>query len=61
MAAQFDAIYLQRFSFLMAGKALMVEALSVEAIGRSDAPPEQLPNLPPRTGSLQAGWQVPMY
>jgi 5-oxoprolinase (ATP-hydrolysing) len=61
MQAEFDRIYLQRFSFLMAGKALIVEALSVEAIGRSDAPPEQLPVLPARAGKLAAHRTVPMF
>ncbi|MEN9866404.1 MAG: hypothetical protein RL748_1994, partial [Pseudomonadota bacterium] len=61
MQAQFDSIYLRRFSFLMVGKALIVEALSVEAIGRSDAPPEQIPDLPERSGSLQPHAMVDMY
>jgi 5-oxoprolinase (ATP-hydrolysing) len=41
MQQAFDDAYRCRFSFLMPGKALMVEAVSVEAVGRSDAPPEQ--------------------
>ncbi|WP_036166884.1 hydantoinase B/oxoprolinase family protein [Massilia sp. 9096] len=41
MQAAFETAYRRRFSFLMPGKALVVEALSVEALGRSDAPPEQ--------------------
>jgi 5-oxoprolinase (ATP-hydrolysing) len=41
MQAAFEAAYRRRFSFLMAGKALVVEAVSVEALGRSDAAPEQ--------------------
>jgi 5-oxoprolinase (ATP-hydrolysing) len=41
MQAQFEQAYRRRFSFLMPGKALVVEAVSVEALGRSDAPPEQ--------------------
>src|SRR3569832_1806829 len=43
MTAQFEAAYRKRFSFLMPGKALVVEAVSVEAIGASDAPPEDRP------------------
>jgi 5-oxoprolinase (ATP-hydrolysing) len=64
MQAGFDRIYLRRFSFLMAGKALIVEALACEAIGRSDVPPENLPNLddlPPRSQGLQPIARVPMY
>ena len=40
MQAQFEAAYKARYSFLMPSRALMVEAVSVEAIGASDAPPE---------------------
>ena len=36
----FEAAYRQRFAFLMAGKALMVEAVSVEAIIKGDIPVE---------------------
>ncbi|MBC5766892.1 hydantoinase B/oxoprolinase family protein [Ramlibacter albus] len=38
--AGFEAAYRQRFSFLMQGKALMVEAVSVEAVVSGDAPAE---------------------
>ncbi|WP_332879690.1 hydantoinase B/oxoprolinase family protein [Massilia sp. S19_KUP03_FR1] len=40
MLAQFEAAYKRRFSFLMPARALIVEAISVEALGRSDAPAE---------------------
>jgi 5-oxoprolinase (ATP-hydrolysing) len=36
----FEDAYRRRFSFLMPGKALVVEAVSCEALGHSDAPPE---------------------
>jgi 5-oxoprolinase (ATP-hydrolysing) len=36
----FEAAYRQRYSFLMQGKALMVEAVSVEAVVAGDAPAE---------------------
>ena len=39
--AGFEAAYRQRFSFLMQGKALVVEAVSVEAVVAGDAPAEQ--------------------
>ena len=39
--AGFEAAYRQRFAFLMQGKGLMVEAVSVEAVVASDAPTEQ--------------------
>ncbi|CAH0192281.1 Acetophenone carboxylase gamma subunit [Massilia sp. Bi118] len=46
MQQAFEDAYRRRFSFLMPGKALVVEALSVEALGRSDAPPETPRSLP---------------
>lgn len=42
MQAAFEAAYRQRFSFLMAGKALVVEAVSVEAQLPGEAPAEPL-------------------
>jgi 5-oxoprolinase (ATP-hydrolysing) len=38
--AGFEAAYQQRFAFLMRERALVVEAVSVEAVGAGDAPPE---------------------
>ncbi len=38
MRAEFERLYRSRFSFLMPDRALIVEAVSVEAIGRADAP-----------------------
>ena len=40
MRDAFEVAYRKRYSFLMPGRDLIVEALSVEAIGASDAPPE---------------------
>ncbi|WP_448251068.1 hydantoinase B/oxoprolinase family protein [Ottowia oryzae] len=37
----FEAAYRQRFAFLMQGKALLVEAVSVEAVVAGDAPTER--------------------
>ncbi|MDO9074886.1 MAG: hydantoinase B/oxoprolinase family protein [Rubrivivax sp.] len=34
----FEAAYRQRFSFLMAGRGLVIEAVSVEAVGAGEAP-----------------------
>ncbi len=47
--AAFEAAYRQRFAFLMTERALVVEAVSVEAIGRGEAPAE------PRHDSLAHG------
>ena len=45
----FEAAYRQRFAFLMQGKALVVEAVSVEAVAAGDAPGERAHALqPPR-------------
>ena len=38
--AAFEAIYRQRFAFLMSERRLIVEAVSVEAVGAGDAPAE---------------------
>ena len=57
IVAGFEAAYRQRFAFLMQGKALMVEAVSVEAVIAGDAPLEpQLPLHPPR--DLQAAGAI---
>jgi 5-oxoprolinase (ATP-hydrolysing) len=54
MQLAFEDAYRRRFSFLMPGKALMVEAVSVEALGRSDAPPEQPRAASPSQGAAAA-------
>ena len=41
MKRQFETAYKKRFSFLMPAKALVVEAVSVEAVGASGAPAEE--------------------
>ncbi|HLB78330.1 MAG TPA: hydantoinase B/oxoprolinase family protein, partial [Candidatus Dormibacteraeota bacterium] len=47
--AAFESAYRQRFAFLMAGKGLVVEAVSVEAVIAGDAPSEPvLQEHPPR-------------
>ncbi|PVE06268.1 hydantoinase B/oxoprolinase family protein [Limnohabitans sp. Rim28] len=47
LVAGFEAAYRQRFAFLMQGKALVVEAVSVEAVLPGDAPEEALHKLHP--------------
>lgn len=61
MRARFERAYKRRFSFLMPGKALVVEAVSVEALGRSDAPPEAKRDLPPPAQAPMACETVPMF
>ncbi|HWI83449.1 hydantoinase B/oxoprolinase family protein [Ramlibacter sp.] len=45
--AAFEAAYRQRFAFLMRGKRMMVEAVSVEAVVAGDAPAEPRRDLHP--------------
>ena len=45
--AAFEAAYRQRFAFLMKERALVVEAVSVEAVGAGDAPAESAQPLLP--------------
>jgi 5-oxoprolinase (ATP-hydrolysing) len=47
VSAAFEAAYRQRFAFLMQGKALMVEAVSVEAVIEGAAPQENIQPLGP--------------
>jgi 5-oxoprolinase (ATP-hydrolysing) len=49
IVASFEAAYRQRFAFLMQGRRMMVEAVSVEAVVAGDAPAEpRQPVHPPR-------------
>ena len=59
--AQFESAYQRHFSFLMPGKALMVESVSVEGTGISDAPQETAPDLPPRTMAMRPVETVSVY
>jgi len=61
MRARFEQAYRRRFSFLMPGKPLVVEALSVEALGRSDAPPETSLGGELRKDAPAAHETVPMF
>ncbi len=61
MRAQFEGAYRKRFSFLMPQRALIVEAVSVEAIGASDAPAPATPSQAPREGGLVPRRTVAMY
>lgn len=68
MKAQFETAYRRRYSFLMPGRDLIVEAVSVEAIGQSGAAEaegaqgaEKFVPIPARDGPLQATEQVRMF
>ncbi|HEX9435234.1 MAG TPA: hydantoinase B/oxoprolinase family protein, partial [Burkholderiales bacterium] len=53
MVADFEAAYRKQFSFLMPGRALVAEAVSVEAIAPGDAPKEQPSNRQKATPPVQ--------
>jgi 5-oxoprolinase (ATP-hydrolysing) len=61
MTAQFEQAYKRRYSFLMPARALIVEAVSVEAIGQSDAPPEQVVATTTPVGDAAPQDSVRMY
>ncbi len=61
MKAQFESEYKKRFSFLMPTRALVVEAVSVEAIGASGAPAERPLACAPREGALARRETVRVY
>ena len=72
MTAQFEAEYRKRYSFLMQGRELVAESVSVEAIGAPDAqeaatgpasgaatPPAAVDSVTLHTGGR--GWSAPVY
>jgi len=61
MRVAFETGYRSRFSFLMPERRLIIEAVSVEAIGAGDASDEAAVSPPPRSGSLQPARQVQAY
>jgi 5-oxoprolinase (ATP-hydrolysing) len=61
MQERFEAAYRSRFSFLMRERRLIVEAVSVEAIGAGDAGDERPVAAAPRAGALRAASTVPAY
>jgi len=61
MQAQFEAAYRQRFSFLMPARALVIEAISVEALAASDAPDMALPASDARSSALAPHDTVAIY
>ena len=61
MVRQFEAAYRQRYSFLMPNRALVAEAVSVEAIGVADAPTEVMHTAGSRSGPPPAADTVDMH
>jgi 5-oxoprolinase (ATP-hydrolysing) len=54
IVADFEARYRAQYGFLMPGRALVIEALAVEAVGRGDAASTALPVFAARNGALRA-------
>ncbi|BDT59031.1 5-oxoprolinase [Massilia varians] len=61
MQAAFEAAYKRRYSFLMPARALVVEAVSVEAIGRAEAPVEAAAQAASNGARPAPGETVRMY
>src|SRR5487761_2632009 len=61
MVSQFESAYRKRYSFLMPKRRLLAEAVSVEAIGASDAPAEAAPAAATRSTAPQAADMVDMH
>ncbi|TFW06779.1 5-oxoprolinase [Oxalobacteraceae bacterium OM1] len=53
MVQNFESAYKKRYSFLMPDKTLVIEAVSVEAIGSADEVGAHREELPPREGPLR--------
>ncbi len=52
IAEEFERRYGQRYGFLMPGKALVIEAVAVEAVGRNASAESLAPSFAPRDGPL---------
>jgi len=61
MVRQFEAGYRQRFSFLMPGRALVVEAVSAEATGSGAPVRETFAALPPRHGPAMSDRKARLF
>ena len=53
IVATFERRYRQQYGFLMPGKALIVEAVAVEAMGRTQSVTDERPEFEPREGGLR--------
>ncbi len=61
MRSAFASIYQKRYAFLMPEKALIVESISIEAIGSAQDNTEHIEPLPSRDGLLQPSELVPLF
>ena len=57
IVAEFEKRYAQQYGFLMSGKALVIEAVAVEAIGRTQSAADEQPVFAVRAGPLKA-WKT---
>jgi 5-oxoprolinase (ATP-hydrolysing) len=61
MTAAFEAAYKKRYSFLMPDKNLVIEAISVEAVGLAEQASAHVEEIPPRAGALQPAETVRLF
>ncbi|MGF1627679.1 MAG: hydantoinase B/oxoprolinase family protein [Alphaproteobacteria bacterium] len=61
VSAAFEAAYRRQYGFAMAGRRLNVDAVSVEAIGSTDAPPADAADDPPPPRAAKPETTVPMF
>ncbi|MGZ3236882.1 MAG: hydantoinase B/oxoprolinase family protein [Burkholderiaceae bacterium] len=61
MISQFESAYKKRYSFLMPDKQMIIEAISVEAIGLSADNAEIIEDLPARDGQLKPNDYVRLF
>ena len=59
--SEFEQAYQQRFAFLMPDRALVIEAVSIEAIGSGERPPAAAHETEPVAHTARATAQVQMY
>ncbi|MEJ7670854.1 MAG: hydantoinase B/oxoprolinase family protein [Casimicrobiaceae bacterium] len=51
--AEFERRYAQQYGFLMPGKSLVIEAVAVEAVGKTQSAADLQPDFAPRDGALR--------
>ena len=52
IVAQFESRYATQYGFLMPGRALVIEAVAVEAVGATQSAADEAPAFAPRAGPL---------
>ena len=59
--AEFERRYAQQYGFLMPGKALVIEAVAVEAVGKTQSAADWQPAFAPRAGALRPLRTIQIY